>query len=33
MEQMEGQMGILGNDDDLMNDDGLFSADDVERFG
>ncbi|MCG8458107.1 MAG: type IV pilus twitching motility protein PilT [Holophagales bacterium] len=33
MEQMEGQMGILGNDDDLLADDGLFtSADDIERF-
>lgn len=33
MEQMEDQMGILGADDDLMSDDGLFSSDDVERFG
>ena len=34
MEQMEGAMGLLGGDDDLMSDDNLFSTDDmdIERF-
>ncbi|MEO1084781.1 MAG: hypothetical protein AAFY88_11115, partial [Acidobacteriota bacterium] len=33
LEQMEDNMGILGNEDDLMSDDNLFSTDDIERFG
>ncbi|MEM6794223.1 MAG: type IV pilus twitching motility protein PilT [Acidobacteriota bacterium] len=33
LEEMEGNMSILGNEDDLMSEDNLFSTDDVERFG